>query len=201
MDDHAQPSARADRTPADRVDHHVVSPVTSGNGSPERSGDHHEAQAGGDDALEWSVWPLRENFFRSLAVILFLAAIVWMLVSWFGPQWIMPSIFILILFLSGFFLPTFYRLDSEQVAIRGLITRRKRRWTDLKRCYPGQKGVHLSPTKNPSRLENIRGLYLPFGPDPSGERRRQAMTFIEGKLNDERSTDRASGTAAGKAGP
>jgi hypothetical protein len=146
-------------------------------------------------------WPLKENLLRSLAVILFLAAIVWTLDTWFGPQWILPSAFILILFLSGFFLPTFYRLDAEQVSVRGLINRKKRRWKDFKKCYPGEKGVHLSPTERPSRLENIRGLYLPFGPDASGERRRQVMAFIEGKLVHERPTHRTAGTAAGEAGP
>ena len=154
-----------------------------------------------DDPVEWSVWPLKENLLRSLAVILFLAAIVWTLTSWFGPQWILPSTFILILFLSGFFLPTFYRLDTELVSIRGLITRRKRPWADFKKCYPGKKGVHLSPTERPTRLENLRGLYLPFGPDPSGERRRQVMDFIERKLDRERSADRAAGTTAGETGP
>jgi len=187
--DREQPTVPADQTPADdisagRTRHHPVS-----------------AEAVHDRTMEWSVWPLKESFFRSLAVILFLAAIVWTLVTWFGPQWILPSIFILVLFLSGFFLPTFYRLDSEQVSVRGLITRRKRRWTDFKKCYPGKKGVHLSPTERPSRLENMRGLYLPFGPDVSGERRRQVMDFIERKLKRERTTHRAAGTASGEAGP
>jgi len=187
--DREQPTARANQTP-------------SGDDSAEQAGDHPGSAEGGDDqAVEWSVWPLKESLIRSLAVILFLAAIVWTLVSWFGPQWILPSIFILILFLSGFFLPTFYRLDSEQVSIRGLITRRKRRWTDFKKCYPVPKGVHLSTTESPSRLGNMRGLYLPFGPDPSGERRRQVMDHIERKLTRERSIDRAAGTAAGEAGP
>ena len=139
-----------------------------------------------NDRLEWSVWPLKESFFRSLAVILFLMVIVWTLSSWFGPQWILPSAFILILFLSGFFLPTFYRLDLEQVSVRGLITRKKRRWSDLRKYYPGRKGVHLSATEKPSKLENMRGLYLPFGLDPTGEHRRQVMSFIEGRLEHER---------------
>jgi hypothetical protein len=184
-----QPSAHTDRIDAPEA-------------SSGRVTDHPEPlEAASDGSVEWSVWPLKESLLRSLAVILFLAAIVWTLDTWFGPQWILPSAFILILFLSGFFLPTFYRLDAEQVSIRGLITRKKRHWKDFKRCYPVKKGVHLSPTERPSRLENIRGLYLPFGPDVSGERRRQVMAFIEGKLDHERPTHRAAGTAAGEAGP
>jgi hypothetical protein len=184
-----QTTARADQPPAEpvsagRAQKHPVSP-----------------EAARANPVEWSVWPLKENWLRSLVVILFLAAVVWTLVTWFGPQWILPSIFILILFLSGFFLPTFYRLDSEQVSVRGLITRRKRRWAHLKKSYPGKKGVHLSPTERPSRLENLRGLYLPFGPDPSGERRRRVLDFIERKLERERSTHRAAGAAAREAGP
>ena len=188
MHDREQPTVCADHPPADDI-------------SAGRSENHLvPGEAVHDHAVAWSVWPMKESLLRSLAVILFLAAIVWTLFTWFGPQWILPSVFILVLFLSGFFLPTFYRLDAEQVSIRGLITRRKRLWTDFKKCYPGKKGVHLSPTERPSRLENLRGLYLPFGPDPSGERRRQVMDFIERKLGRERSTHRTAGTAAGEAG-
>lgn len=157
------------------------------------SGHHDHA---GNDRVEWSVWPLKESFFRSLAVILFLMVIVWTICSWFGPQWILPSAFILILFLSSFFLPTFYRLDPEEVSVRGLITRKKRPWSDLRKYYPGRKGVHLSSTERPSKLESIRGLYLPFGPDPTGEHRRHIMSFIEGKLEHVRPPHRAAGTTA-----
>lgn len=189
MHDREQPTARDDQTPAD-------------TSAAERAGDHPgTAEAGADQAVEWSVWPLKESLIRSLAVILFLTVIVWTMAAWFGPQWILPSIFILILFLSGFFLPTFYRLDAEQVSIRGLITRKKRPWQDMKRYHPGPRGVQLSTTRRPSRLDHMRGLYLPFGPDPSGERRRQVIDFIERKLNHERATDRAAGTATGEAGP
>jgi hypothetical protein len=153
-----------------------------------------------DDLVEWSVWPLKESFLRSLAVIVFLLVVVWTLSTWFGPQWILPSIFILILFLSSFFLPTFYRLDPEQVSVRGLITRKKRRWSNFRTYYPGEKGVHLSTTERPSKLESMRGLYLPFGSDPNGEQRRQVMAFIERKLERERSSHRAAGAAAGEVG-
>jgi hypothetical protein len=154
-----------------------------------------------EQIAEWTIWPLKESFLRSLAVVLFLSVIVWSLYVWFGPQWILPSAFILILFLSGFFLPTFYRLDSDQVSVRGLLTRKKRRWSDFKAYYEGKKGIHLSTTERPSKLEGLRGIYLPFGPEPSEERRRMIIAFIERKLDHERSSDRAAGTAAGETGP
>jgi hypothetical protein len=134
-----------------------------------------------DGSMSWATWPLKESVPRSVAVVLFLAAVVWAVASCFGPQWILPSVFILLLFLAGFFFPTFYRLDSESASVRGLITRKRRSWSDVKRYYLGKKGVHLSLTERPSRLEGARGIYLPFG-----EHRKEIVAFIEGKLRRER---------------
>jgi hypothetical protein len=131
--------------------------------------------------VEWTIWPLKEKAWRSLAVILFLAVVVWAIVSWFGPYWILPSVFILVFFLSGFFFPTDYRLDPDWVSIHGLINRKKRRWSDLRTYYPAARGVLLSTSETPSKMNSMRNLYLPFG-----SHREAVMAFIEEKLRHER---------------
>jgi hypothetical protein len=132
----------------------------------------------GEPALAWAVWPLKENLSRSAAVILFLAVVVWAVASWFGPEWIFPSVVILFLFLAGFFLPTFYRMDLETVSVRGFLSRKKRAWTKLKSYHVGNKGVHLSSYSQRTRLEGLHGLYIPFG-----DKRKEILDFIGEKMD------------------
>lgn len=121
---------------------------------------------------------MREDPVRSAAVIGFLAVVVWAIASSFGREWIVASTIILLLFLARFFFPTHYRLGPESVSARGLISRKKRHWSGLKRYYVGKRGVHLSPYTQPSRLESFRGIYLPFG-----TKREKILDFIEEKMS------------------
>jgi hypothetical protein len=139
-----------------------------------------------DGSLNWSIWPLKENALRSVAVVLFLAVVIWAVATIFGPLWILPSAFILLFFLAGFFFPTFYQLDQDAASMRGLITRKKRSWSKVKNYYLGAKGVHLSISERPSKLESSRGLYLPFGKQREDIDRKEIVAFIEGKLKSER---------------
>lgn len=115
---------------------------------------------------------------RSAVVILFLAAVVWAISSWSGAAWAFLSAIILLGSLASFFFPTHYRLGPETVSARGLLSRKKRTWSGLKKSYVGKKGVHLSPYSRPSRLESFRGIYLPF----SGKRE-EILHFIGEKMN------------------
>jgi len=143
-------------------------------------------QQGGNGSVEtergpslcWTVWPMGENLLRSAAVIAFLIVAAWAIATSFGLEWLFVSAIILLLFLAGYFFPTHYLLDSESASARGLISRKKRYWSGLKKYYVGKKGVHLSPYTRPSRLESFRGIYLPFG-----TRREEILHFIGEKMN------------------
>jgi hypothetical protein len=121
---------------------------------------------------------MRERPLRSAAVILFLIVVLWAIASSFGTAWIFLSTIILLVYLAGFFFPTSYLLDPESVSARGLLSRKKRHWSGLKKYYVGKKGVHLSPYTKPSKLETFRGIYLPFG-----GRREEILDFIEEKMS------------------
>lgn len=129
-------------------------------------------------SLSWTVWPMRERPLRSAAVILFLMVVLWAIASAFGTAWIFVSAIILLVYLAGFFFPTRYLLGPESISARGLVSRKKRHWSGLKKYYVGKKGVHLSPYARPSRLESFRGIYLPFG-----GKREEILRFIEEKMS------------------
>jgi hypothetical protein len=119
-----------------------------------------------------------ENPLRSGAAIVFLLVVVWAIASAFGTEWFFVSAIILILFLAGYFFPTHYLLDSQAVSARGLFSRKKRHWSGLKKYEVGNKGIHLSPYARPSKLESLRGIYLPFG-----TKREEILRFVKEKMN------------------
>lgn len=121
---------------------------------------------------------MKEKPLRSAAVILFLMVVVWAIASSFGTAWIFISTVILLLYLAGFFFPTRYLMEAESVSARGLLTRKKRDWSGLKKYYVGKKGVHLSPYSRPSKLESFRGIYILFG-----GKREEILHFIEEKMS------------------
>jgi hypothetical protein len=118
-----------------------------------------------------------ENPWRSAAVVIFLAVVIWAIASWFGRAWIFISAIILLLSLAGFFFPTHYWLDQESASSRGLISRKKRSWNGFQKYYVGKKGIHLSPYARPSKLESLRGIYLPFG-----GKREEILHYIEERM-------------------
>lgn len=132
-------------------------------------------------SLSWTVWPAGERPLRSAVLIIFLIAVAWAISSWFGAVWILLAMVILLGSLASYFFPTLYRLGPESVSARGLLSRKKRAWSGLRKYYVGNNGVHLSPYSRPSRLENFRSIYLPFG-----GKQEEIMHFIREKMNGER---------------
>jgi hypothetical protein len=116
---------------------------------------------------------LKESWVRSVAVIFFLAVVVWGISRWFGSMWIFPSTVILFLFLAGFFLPTYYHLDGDIISVRAFLSTKKRDWTALKKYSIGTKGVHLSPQSKATGLLGGRSIYLPFG-----TKKKEILDFI-----------------------
>ena len=73
------------------------------------------------------------------------------------------------LFLAGslrdFLFPTRYRLTISGIETRQIFGKVARKWSDFKRADFERNGVFLSPFAKPRRLENYRGLFLPYPSD------------------------------------
>lgn len=140
-----------------------------------------EEPTGGGPSLDWTIWPLKESWVRSLAVIIFLAVIVWAISTCFGSIWIFPSAVILFLFLAGFFLPTYYHLDGDVIKVKAFLSTKKRNWTALGNYSTGKKGVHLSAQSKTATLLGGRSVYLPYG-----TKKKEILDFIAEIMDRER---------------
>ena len=129
--------------------------------------------------LTWKVHPLRENWRRSVLLLLFL------LLLFSCIYWLFQSAFVTLLsavFVTGslnrYFLPFRYELYEHQFIVAAPFYRITKSWTAFRSCYPDKNGVLLSPFAKPSRLENFRGVYVRFGANQA-----EALDFIRNKIS------------------
>ena len=127
----------------------------------------------------WKVHPLRENWTRSILLLLFL----FLLFS--GVYWLFQSVFVTLLsaiFVTGslyrYFVPFWYELYEHQLVVTAPFYRLTKPWSAFRSFYVDSNGVLLSPFAKPSRLENFRGVYVRFGANQS-----EVVDFIKSKIS------------------
>ncbi len=127
----------------------------------------------------WRVHPLRENWTRSILLLLLLFLL------YLGIYWLFQSAFITLLSaifvtssLYRYFVPYRYELYENQLVVTAPFYRLTKPWDAFRSFYVDNNGVLLSPFAKPSRLENFRGVYVRFG-----ENRSEVLDFIREKIS------------------
>ena len=127
----------------------------------------------------WRVHPLRENWTRSILLLLLLFLL------YLGIYWLFQSAFITLLSaifvtssLYRYFMPYRYELYENQLVVTAPLYRLTKPWDAFRSFYVDNNGVLLSPFAKPSRLENFRGVYVRFG-----ENRSEVLDFIREKIS------------------
>lgn len=82
--------------------------------------------------------------------------------------------------LSGFFLPTEYEFYADKIKVKCFLASLEKEWKNYRSFYIDKNGVLLSPFKEPSRLENFRGIYLRL--DRNSEIKDKVIDFIKSKI-------------------
>jgi len=100
---------------------------------------------------------------RAIAAVLFVALVAWTLQTWLHAGYF-TVIAVLLVWgqVASFFLPTYYTLTEDSIAVRGALGRREKAWSDFRSYLIDREGVLLSPFAERSRLERFRGLSLQF---------------------------------------
>lgn len=126
----------------------------------------------------WKVHPLRENWTRSILLLLFL------LLLFLGIYWLFQSAFITLLStifvtssLYRYFVPFRYELHEHELVVTAPFYRLTKSWDAFRSFYVDNNGVLLSPFAKPSRLENFRGVYVHLGANRS-----EVLDFITHKI-------------------
>lgn len=127
----------------------------------------------------WRVHPLRENWTRSILLLLVLFLL------YLGIYWLFQSAFITLLSaifvtssLYRYFVPFRYEFYEHELVVAAPLYRLTKPWDAFRSFYVDNNGVLLSPFAKPSRLENFRGVYVRFG-----ENRSEVLDFIREKIS------------------
>ena len=115
------------------------------------------------DRLSWTVFPMRE---RPAKGVLFWAVIVFTV---WAVYWNVGSVLLTIAAaalllgsLTSFYLPTCYTLDEGGAGLGRWFHRRRIGWERIRSVSDEKDGLFLSPFPVRTRLENFRGLFLPY---------------------------------------
>jgi hypothetical protein len=128
-----------------------------------------------DVIFEWTVHPFADFPRRRLvflAVVGVTLACVW--IAFRDIFWVLFSLVFLVSALNSFLLPTRYRLSETELEIFRLIQVKLRKLSDVRRVDCEPNGFFLSPLRQPARLENYRGVFLPY----PKERRDEVKEFL-----------------------
>jgi len=121
--------------------------------------------------MEWTVHLARRQPVKAAIVVLIIA-----LTLAIGWLWVHP----LIAFLMGLFLLNAvgeflfslrFRVTKEGIEVSSFLHDRKLRWEQIRRMEVYANGVFLSPYPKPSRLDNLRGIWLRWDGEPEGLKR------------------------------
>jgi len=117
------------------------------------------------ESLTWVSHPAGERPLATILVSILIALILAAVYFAMERSVTMTIIagFIFLISLSSFYFPTTYAVDDSRVRIRYLFSAKERNTSAFRKCYPGSRGILLSPYLSPSRLENFRGFYLRYG--------------------------------------
>jgi len=113
--------------------------------------------------VAWTVFPMKESPWRAvffwIVVILTIIAVWWNLQSAFLT---VIAAIVLLGALTSFFLPTHYRLNEKGAFWKRLTGGKEISWERVRSVSGERDGVFLSPYPVKSRMENFRGIYLPY---------------------------------------
>lgn len=119
--------------------------------------------------FEWSSYPLKDNPQKGIVFLSILILTVALAETAFG-HWVWGIFTALFLFLSlhRFTLPTRYRVSAEELEISQLGFKNVRKLSGFQKAIFERNGIFLSPFSVANRLENYRGMFLPYPPESQG---------------------------------
>jgi len=117
----------------------------------------------GEDELAWRMFPMLDQPLK--AVIFWPVVLLTIWGVWFSTDsatLTLLSVVVLFGSLTGYYLPTQFAISRDGVRMQRLFYRREIAWERIKSAVPERDGLFLSPYPVRTRLENYRGIYLPY---------------------------------------
>jgi hypothetical protein len=120
------------------------------------------------DAVVWTVHPAGRRRVAAVATlaVIALAGLAAVEVGG-GIGWGVVAVVFLVLAVSPFLWPTRYRMDEGGIEVRHMGGVRRRAWATVRRVERVPGGVLVSPYRQASFRDRVRGIVLRVDGDPS----------------------------------
>jgi hypothetical protein len=139
----------------------------------------------GNTTLRWRAHPLVDDFPKSLVLIgIILGVLVVVKISFAHEGYVVLAGVLLVLALGKYFFPTRYELSDTGVRTTFLGHGYSRPWRVYSSVYNCRGGVHLSPFREPSRLDTFRGSFL-----LCRRNKKEVLAFVREKIRGEASRE------------
>jgi len=117
----------------------------------------------GSERFQWTAFPLRESPHKGVLFWVIVVATIWAIYWNFGSIPLTAIAAILLLgSLSSFYLPTHYTIDEVGVRVKRVLHNKSLSWSRIRSVADELEGLFVSPFPVKSRLENFRGVFLPY---------------------------------------
>lgn len=116
--------------------------------------------------LSWQVHPAKDRPWAAAVAIGVIVGFSYLVTEWMGQPWWGTLAAVVLLFpLRSFFYPTTWKLTSEAIVRRGLLSTQRMRWSDVRRFGCNNRGAYISTHARGSVLDAFRGLSVQFARD------------------------------------
>lgn len=129
--------------------------------------------------LTWRVHLVRREPHRLPALLFALAlgaAFSWWIFGALPP--VLAALLLLVQATADFLFPVTYRITALELHADGLLSRKRLRWQEARRCLPSGEGLLITPLATPSRLDAFRGVLVQFAPDGLPGDRASVLTEV-----------------------
>ena len=139
-----------------------------------------------DEALYmWTSFPFVDRPIHSVALCLIIALVAYILwqltiVQWDAPLYYFLGVFILLLGIMPYFIPTTYYFFERGLLIQYPIVKIEKLYTEFGCFYVDKMGIMLSTYKMPRRMDTFRGQSIRFSKTQS--ERQEIITFLKEKI-------------------
>lgn len=136
--------------------------------------------------IQWISHPFMDRPRTSTLLVLFLIVFSYLLrtfiIGFFRLTdfWFVISMFLLMLSLAPYFIPTKYQFYHDKVIVYYWFYKVERPLSDFGCFYADKLGVMLSTFKRPRRLDAFRGMSVRFSKDQ--EERETFLKFLDDKI-------------------
>jgi|UniRef100_A0A7V3VU58 energy-coupling factor transporter transmembrane protein EcfT len=110
--------------------------------------------------MRWQVHPAKENPAKTLLSGTFIVVFLILIALVYNLYWALLGFIFLISSLHSYYFPTTYEITEDELIIKTVFSKQRRKLNEFKKFYIGKNGILLSPFIRRTFLNNFRGVFL-----------------------------------------